>query len=289
MSQWIDRAQEIGRRLSKAQVAFISDLLWAIAILLVAMILLRIVRAFIQRVLHHRQLKGRFLDERRANTLATILHSVARYVIYFLATITILDQFGLPVASFLTAAGIGGVALAFGAQNLVRDVITGFFLLFEDQFAMGDQVTVADVTGIVEEMTLRVTKVRDAGGQLHIIPNGKIERVTNHMGASMRALVDIPIAYEADLNKATVVLEKVFGDFRRDFRPLVDGPTLLGIESLTDYGMVLRIMARTEALKQWEAERELRRRIIGAFEQNGIELPYSRRTLANDTKGLDVK
>lgn len=276
MGQWMDRWLELWKRLSKVQTAFITNLVWALIIILVAMVLLRITRAFIQRVLHHRQLKGRFLDERRANTLATILHSVARYVIYFLATITILDQFGLPVASFLTAAGIGGVALAFGAQNLVRDVITGFFLLFEDQFAVGDQVTVADVTGIVEEMTLRVTKVRDAGGQLHIIPNGKIERVTNHMGSSMRALVDIPVSYGADLSVISGVLEEVFADFRRDFRPLVEGPSFLGVESLANYGVVLRVIARTEALKQGDAERELRRRIKLAFEKKGIEMPTAR-------------
>lgn len=287
MGHWMGSVLETIRTLTKAQWALLANLLWAVVILLVAKILLRVIRSFIKKILSHRQPKGVFLDERRINTLATILQSVVRYVIYFIAILTIIDKFGLPVASFLTAAGIGGIALAFGAQNLVRDVITGFFLLFEDQFAVGDQVTVADVTGIVEEMTLRVTKVRDVGGQLHIIPNGKIDRVTNHMGPSMRALVDVPVAYEADLHIVEDVLERVFQDFRRDFPSVVEGPRLLGVESLTDYGMVLRILARTEALKQWEAERELRRRIRLAFDEQGIELPCSRRIWVKHSKGLD--
>lgn len=270
---------------------FFTNLIWSVVIWIMAVILLRIIRAFINRVLYNRQLQTRLIDERRAKTLTTLLNSVARYAIYFIAVITILDKFRLPVASFLTAAGIGGVALAFGAQNLVRDVLTGFFLIFEDQYAVGDMITIAGITGTVEEITLRVTKVRDHGGQLHIIPNGKIDQVTNHMGSSMRAMIDIPVAYEADLQRAEEVLTEEFKRFKKDFPDLVEGPTLLGVEELSGRGVVLRILARTVPLKQWDAERELRKRIKIAFELADIPLVVPRRLTVRWTpaKGRSIR
>jgi small-conductance mechanosensitive channel len=252
------------------QKVFLTNLIWSLVVWIVAVLILRIIRAFIGRVLHNRQVRLRLMDDRRAKTLVTILNSIARYTIYFLAIITILDKFGLPVTSFLTAAGIGGVALAFGAQSLVRDIITGFFLIFEDQYAVGDLITIAGVTGTVEEMTLRVTKVRDAGGQLHIIPNGKVEQVTNHMGSSMRAMIDVPVAIDTDLNQAEEVLKGVFQQFVKDFPDLVEAPKLLGVESISRREMILRILARTPAMAQWDVERELRKRIKIAFDQSGI-------------------
>lgn len=264
---------------------FLTNLIWAVVIWVMAIILLRIIRAFINRILYNRQLQARLIDERRAKTLSTLLNSMARYGVYFLTIITILDKFKLPVTSFLTAAGIGGIALAFGAQNLVRDVLTGFFLIFEDQYAVGDMITIAGITGTAEEMTLRVTKVRDPGGQLHIIPNGKIDQVTNHMGGSMRAMIDIPVAYEANLSKAEEVLTEEFSRFRKDCPDLVDGPTLLGVEDLSGRGIILRVLARTAPLKQWDVERELRKRIKIAFDLADIPLAIPRRLTLRWTPG----
>lgn len=268
---------------------FFKNALFSLAILVFAVLFLKILQTFINRVLHNRQLSGRFMDERRANTLTTILNSVARYVVYFLAALTVLDKFNFPVASFLTAAGIGGVALAFGAQNLVRDVITGFFIIFEDQYAVGDHVSVSGVRGVVDEMTLRVTKVRDYGGELHIIPNGKIEQVTNFMGNSMRAIVDVPIPYETEIALAEKALEGVFADFRLEFPDVVEGPTFLGVQELTESGVVLRVTARTKAQKQWDAERLLRKMIKVAFDQKGIETPYPKRIMISPVKGSEAE
>jgi small conductance mechanosensitive channel len=255
---------------AKEQKIFLANLIWSVVIWLFAMLVLRVIHMFIGRILRNRQLRSRLIDDRRAKTLVTILNSIARYIIYFLAIITILDKFGLPVTSFLTAAGIGGVALAFGAQSLVRDIITGFFLIFEDQYAVGDLVTIAGVTGTVEEMTLRVTKVRDAGGQLYIVPNGKVEQVTNYMGSSMRAMIDIPVANDTDLKKAEEVLQGVFAEFRKDFPDLVEAPKLLGVEDISRQNVILRILARTAPMSQWDVERELRKRIKVAFDESGI-------------------
>ncbi|HHZ19970.1 MAG TPA: mechanosensitive ion channel family protein [Firmicutes bacterium] len=271
------------------QDTFFNNAFFSLVVLVVAVLFQRIVQAFIKRVFRNRQLSGHFLNERRAITLTAILSSVARFVIYFFALLAILEKFKVPVTSFLTAAGIGGVALAFGAQNLVRDVITGFFIIFEDQYAVGDYVTVAGVTGTVEEMTLRVTKIRDRGGKLHIIPNGKIDQVTNFMGNSMQGLVDVTVAHETDLALVERVLADVFAAFSREFPDVVEGPTFLGVQDLGAGGVTLRIEVRTKAQRQWSAERLLRKMIKMAFEEKGIEIPYPKRVMIAPVKGSDTE
>ncbi len=226
----------------------------------------------VARIFKIRHLQGR-LDERRANTLEALLRSMVRYVVYFIAAVTILQLFGVPVESVLTTAGIAGVAVAFGAQSLVRDVITGFFILMEDQFQVGDRVSIAGITGKVEEIGLRVTKVRDFGGGLHIIPNGKIENVTNYNSGPMLALVDVPIAYDNDLSVVNTLLRDCLAEYNRNHPELIEPASLLGIQGMTDAGIMLRILARTPSEQQWSAERELRQFIIERFNGAGIKPP----------------
>ena len=135
-----------------------------------------------------------------------ILNSAVRYLLYFVGAMTILERLGVPTGSIIATAGIGGLAIGFGAQNLVRDVITGFFILMENQYAVGDFVQIGDVSGIVEEMGIRVTKLRDRGGALHIIPNGLIQQVTNNMGPAMRVLFNVLVSYDADVDRVLAIL-----------------------------------------------------------------------------------
>jgi len=220
------------------------------------------------------------VDGKRANTLQAILKSVLRYVVYFIAAITILDELNVPVAAILSAAGILGLAVGFGAQNLVKDVITGFFILFEDQFAVGEYIETEGVGGIVEDVGLRVTKLRDWGGQLHIIPNGKITMVTNHNRGNMRALVEVSVAYEEDINRVLAVLNRVTAQMAQDYQDvLTDGPKVQGIWKLGESEVVIRIVARTKPMEQWEIEMEIRRRVKETFDREGIEKPYPRRVM----------
>lgn len=217
-------------------------------------------------------------DERRANTLKTILKSILQYAIYFIAAITIMDELNIPIAAVLSAAGILGLAVGFGAQNLVRDVITGFFILFEDQFSVGEYIEIEGVGGVVEEVGLRITKLRDFGGQLHIIPNGKISMVTNHHRGNMRALVEVGVAYEEDVNKVLDVLRRVAEKMAQDFAQIIrEGPKVLGVWKLGESEVLIRIVARTIPMEQWNVEMELRRRIKETFDREGIEIPYPRR------------
>jgi small conductance mechanosensitive channel len=222
-------------------------------------------------------------DERRADTLKILLKSVARYALFFIAAITVLDELGVPIAAVLSAAGILGLAVGFGAQNLVKDVITGFFIIFEDQFSVGEYVETEGVGGIVEEVGLRITKLRDWDGKLHIIPNGSIAMVTNHNRGSLRAWVEVRVSYREDLNRVLQVLEDTCKSVRNDFADkITQGPRVLGVTNLGQSEVVITIMAMTTPLEQWGIERELRKRIKETFEREGIEIPYPHQVIIRE-------
>ena len=218
-------------------------------------------------------------DEGRAKTLKTILISIMRYTVYFLAIITILDELNVPITAVLSAAGILGLAVGFGAQNLVRDVITGFFILLENQYSIGEYIqTDGGTGGFVEELGLRVTKLRDWGGQLHIIPNGKITMVTNHNRGNMRALVEVEVAYEENVDRVISVLKRIAEGMAKDYEDIIrEGPKVLGVWALGESGVLYRIVTRTKPMEQWGIETEMRRRIKIVFDEEKIEIPYPRR------------
>src|SRR5690606_22591446 len=168
-----------------------------------------------------------------------------------------------------------------GAQSLVKDIITGFFILFEDQFSVGDYVKIGEYEGIVEELGVRVTKIRDFSGELHIIPNNNIGTVTNRARGAMRALVKVNVAYEEDINRVINVLNEVCKDIRKAHDNIVDGPNILGISDLGEYGIELTIVAKTNPMEQWGIEREIRKRVKEAFDRENIEIPDRKSTRLN--------
>ncbi|ABO51810.1 MscS Mechanosensitive ion channel [Desulforamulus reducens MI-1] len=232
---------------------------------------------------------GKFFSDNRAQTLAGLLKSALRYIVYFVAAMSIIEIF-IPNAAktILAGAGILGLAVGFGAQNLVRDIITGFFILFEDQYAVGEYVTVAGVTGTVEEIGMRVTKIREVGGQLHIIPNGIIDQVANYNRGGMLSLVEIGISYEENVDRAIEVLKVMSEEFAKTWAEvLIEGPNVLGVVRFGESDVVIRITAKTKPMYQWEIERQLRKRIKEVFDQEGIEIPYPRRVLITTGGGAD--
>ena len=244
-------------------------------IIILTRILITIVNGVIDKTFKNRKKAHETMTVNRANTLAEILKSVVRYVFYFIAMITILDMF-INTASILATAGIGGVAIGFGAQSLVKDMITGFFILFEDQYALGDYVKIKEYEGIVEELGVRVTKLRDFSGELHIIPNGNIQVVTNRARGAMRALVEVEIAYEEDIDKAIKALEKMCLDIKKGDDTILEGPSIVGVTDLSKYGVKLRIVAKTQPMDQWSLEREIRKKVKETLNKENIEIPYPR-------------
>ncbi|RXI98729.1 mechanosensitive ion channel family protein [Anaerobacillus alkaliphilus] len=210
----------------------------------------------------------------RTKTLEKLTLNVFTYfLIFFLLTIVI-GIFDYDIAPLIAGAGIIGLAIGFGAQGLVSDVVTGFFILLEKQIEVDDYVTMAGVDGVVEEVGLRTTSVRGFDGTLHFIPNREIKSVSNHSRGNMRALVDISIAYDENIDEAIAVLQTVCDEVAKEETAIKEGPNVVGVQSLGDSDVVIRIIAKTENMSQWAVERKLRKALKEALDRHGIEIPF---------------
>ncbi len=218
----------------------------------------------------------------RADALGALLTSVATVVIWVLATFLVLAEIGVNLAPLVAGAGVVGLAIGFGAQNLVADFLSGVFMLAEDQYGVGDIIDVGEASGVVEGVSLRTTRIRDVGGTLWHVPNGEIRRVGNSSQQWARSLLDISVAYQTDVDLAIEVIERVANamadeDGYRD--QFLDAPDVWGVEALTPDSVDIRLVIKTEPGKQWAISRELRRRIKAACDATGIEIPYPQRTV----------
>ncbi len=221
-------------------------------------------------------------NERRVATLSGLVKSVIKYTIYFIGGVMVLDELGVPTTSILAGAGVLGIAVGFGAQNLVRDVLSGFFILFEDQFAVGDYVKVADAEGTVQDFGLRVTRIQIWTGEIHIIPNGLIDHVVNYSRSGMGVVLEVAVALEVDLDQAIDIINNVCHEVAEEKSDqVVDEPQVLGVTGLDSSGATIQIFGKVNPMQQWSFGRELRKRIKEAFDQEGIEIPYPHRVLIN--------
>jgi small-conductance mechanosensitive channel len=218
----------------------------------------------------------------RAATIRNVVESSARIVLITFFVLFVLAQAGANVSALLTGVGILGLAVSFGAQSLVKDVITGFFILAEDQFGVGDVVTIGGLSGAVESVNLRITTLRSLDGQVHVIPNGQIDKVTVASKDWSRAVVDVEVSYRSDLDRALEVISdeaaKLTEALGWSWR-VVGLPEVTGVEALGASGVVIRVLFRTLPKEQWGVSREFRRRIKNRLEREGIEIPYPHVTL----------
>ncbi|MDW7650895.1 MAG: mechanosensitive ion channel family protein [Bacillota bacterium] len=235
--------------------------------------------AFILRVFTPPADRPSLLSEHKAKTLIPLLTSIYRYSIYTLAVVLILSEIGMEIGPILAGAGILGLAVGFGAQSLVKDVISGFFIILEDQFSVGDYIQTGEFSGIVEELGMRITKIRDFSGELHILPNGSINAVSNRTRGNMRAMIDVGISYEDDIDQTLAVLEELMRTYAENDADVVEGPTVLGVVALADSSVNIRIIAQTVPMTQWKVERDMLRVIKNKFDELGIEIPYPRRVI----------
>ena len=209
----------------------------------------------------------------RTKTLEKLIQNVYTYILLFIFITMVFGVFDIELAPLIAGAGIIGLAIGFGAQGLVSDVVTGFFILLEKQIEVDEYVSTAGYSGIVEEVGLRTTKIRSFDGTLNFIPNRQLEGISNHSRGTMRALVDIGISYDDNIDQAMAVLQKICNEFQQDER-FVEGPDVLGVQSFGSSEVVLRVLGRTENMEQWAAERDIRKRIKEQFDASGIEIPF---------------
>lgn len=259
-----------------------------ILILIIIKIVISVSNRLIERFFKHQKKLKFGMNEKKANTLSELLKSLLRYGLYFVAIISIFNTIWPNVISTIAFTSVLGVAVGFGAQNLVKDVISGFFILFEDQFAVGDYITIEGRSGSVEALGIRTTKIRDFSGELHIIPNGNISAVTNKTRGDMRAVVEINLSYDEDLDEAISIIEEVNEVIKNEKECITYGPVVLGVTSFSDNGVTIRIVAKSVPMQQWEIEFELRKRIKRAFDEKGIKLGYPQKIIM-DYSGRDKK
>ena len=219
----------------------------------------------------------------RTETLTSVLSSIANLVIWTVAVLISLGEIGINLGPLIAGAGIVGVAVGFGAQSIVKDFLSGMFMLVEDQYGVGDSVDVGLASGTVERMTLRTTILRDTNGSVWYIPNGEIARVGNRSQVWSRAVLDIDVAYDTDLRKAQQVMQDVADDLWHDDSfvegDIIEQPKVTGVQNLGIDGITLRLVAKTDPSEQWAVARELRIRIKEAFDEEGIEMPFPQRTV----------
>ncbi|GAB3376054.1 mechanosensitive ion channel family protein [Amycolatopsis echigonensis] len=215
----------------------------------------------------------------RAKTIGSVLKSMATFLIYGLAVILVLGELGINLAPIIASAGIVGVALGFGAQNLVKDFLSGMFMMIEDQYGVGDVVDIGSATGTVEAVGLRITTLRDMKGTVWYVRNGEVLRVGNSSQGFAYAVVDVPLSYSADVDRATEVLtgaatKAVEADALS--ANVLEPPEMLGVEQVTPEGIVLRLTVKVRPGKQWAVQRKLRGQLLGALEEAGFEPPLGR-------------
>lgn len=221
------------------------------------------------------------IKQSKLRTLETLTLSIFKYAVYFAAALSILAVFNIPTSTVITGAGVLGVAIGFGAQNLVRDVISGAFIMFEDQFDVGDYVEACGIKGVVRGIGLRSTVLKGFDGAQHYVPNGELKIVSNLSRNYRRAMVDIGVAYNENLDDVQAVLEKLCLELRSENSYIVEGPTVLGVQNLGESEVVFRIIALTEPNEQWQAERLLRYSIKNRLDREQISIPFPHRVIIN--------
>ncbi len=220
--------------------------------------------------------------ERRTKTLVQIFNFAVRVLVVSFGGISIIKELGFDIGPVLAGAGIIGLAIGFGSQSLVKDIVSGFFLIMENQIRVGDVVKLGDVTGLVEKITLRIVVLRDIEGVVHAVPNGEIKTVSNMTFGWSRAKLNFSVAYKEDVDRVINIL-KALGDKMAedaDYKKFIlEPPTILGVESLDDSAVNIGMIFKTRPQMQWDVAREFRKRVKNEFDKQGIEIPFPHRTV----------
>ncbi|MFD2627349.1 mechanosensitive ion channel family protein [Oceanobacillus kapialis] len=248
-----------------------------VLIIILALIIVRVTRNLVDRLFKRRESGPIRITERRENTLKKLIKNVVAYIVYFIAIIMVLDNvLGFNVGALLAGAGVAGLAIGFGAQNLVRDIISGFFIIFEDQFSVGDYVGVAGIEGTVEEIGLRTTKVLSWTGELHVLPNGNVTQVINYSVHNGLSIVDVNIPYESNVNDAEKAINEIVATLPEKYDFIVGVPEIIGVQNLDVSHFSIRVIADTLPGFQWAGERNIRKELQDKLYKEGIEIPAPR-------------
>ena len=277
MSDTLESAGQAAGQLINNLPIWFSRLLLAAVVILLGAVVIRFGRSLINRLVQGR--KGASVKSPgQRETLRSLVISVFNYTMYFILITVVLGIFGVNVTSMIAVAGVGGIAIGFGAQTLVKDVISGIFLWVEGNITVGDIVEVNGLSGEVEAIAIRTTTIRNYSGNLYVIPNGDIRTVTNMTRSYKRAIVDIRLPYEEKLDRLLAILTDEMEKVNAEVPGLSEVPQVLGVLSYEPDAIIVRIAAMCSVKENWGIERELRKRVKERFDEEGIQMPHVQRT-----------
>ncbi|MDN4494145.1 mechanosensitive ion channel family protein [Ureibacillus aquaedulcis] len=286
--QMEEQVKEATEQSEKVWNYFTSEELWTfvltasvkiVAILVVSYLVIFIGKRVITRILTLKVKTPINQNERRQQTIIKLLHSTLSYLVYFSAMIAILSAVEINIGGLLAGAGIAGLAIGFGAQSLVKDIITGFFIILEDQFGIGDYIRLNNAEGTVTEIGLRTTKILGATGEQYIIPNGQILDVVNFSVNNSKAIIDMQVAIDADIEKVEKLVSAYLKTLPPKYEELIDVPAFLGVQNVVGTEVTIRIIAETKPLQHYGIARVIRRDIKEILERNGIPMAYPKMML----------
>ena len=247
---------------------------------LIIIIVVKIITNRIRKLVDKNISDEKILIKKRTFTLTSVISNLIIVVSTVIALLIIADQVGIPVTPLLAGAGVAGIVIGFGAQSLIKDLINGTFILLEQWYQVNDIITVGDTSGTVEKFNLRTTAIRDMEGTLHFIPNGEIAKLSNRTHTWSRAVVNVSVHYNEDIDRVVEVLEEVFDELMADKkyrRSILEKPAILGdggVSELGDSAVIFTVICRVKPAEQWTIGRQLRKRIKNKFDLAGIEIPY---------------
>lgn len=264
----------------EALLVYAGILIKVVIVIAAVMVIRRILCHFIDKAFRNKITMGLVkasdtLEEKRLHTLAKMFKSIVSYVLYFIGIITCLDMVGFSITTIVAGAGIVSLAVAFGAQSIVQDLMSGIFIILENQYAVGDIITIDTTTGTVKEIGMKTTKIMTFEGQLMVISNGSVQKVVNYSRAAQRGFVDVGIAYEEALDNAYAVMEKACGPIAEKYaEDLDETPHVIGAIDLANSAVIVRVTFTAYRWQQLPIERELRKALKDALDQAGIEISY---------------
>ncbi len=247
-----------------------------IIIIILGMILNKIGGRLIERAFSNRKHLRVHMSDRREQTLSKLLKNALIYLIAFIVIVMVLETLGVPVATLIAGAGVAGLAIGFGAQSLVKDIISGFFIIFEDQFSVGDYITIDGLEGTVEEIGFRTTKLAGWTGEQYVLPNGSINFVTNYSIHNGLSVVEINVPYENDIPHVEQLLEKIIASLPNEYDIFISPPEIHGVTNLEMSNFVIRVIAETLPSNQWAGERIIRKEVKEQLFNHGIQIPSPR-------------
>jgi moderate conductance mechanosensitive channel len=264
----------------------------AIAALIAYLVLRKGVEVGVKGVMERRAAEGPEAEahplelERRVNTIARLAVRIGSVIILTIAVLMALDEFGVEIGPAVAGLGVIGIAVGFGAQTLIRDWLAGIFIVLENQYSEGDVVRIAGVDGVVEAFSLRRTTLRDLDGTVHTVPNGQITVASNMTRLWARVNLDVSVAYDTDIDRATAVINQVGEELQADpdwGARLLEPPSVVRVNALADSSVALKVLGQVRAAEQWAVAGELRKRILAAFAREGVEIPFPHQVIVTRT------